>query len=87
MIISAILSLFYNLCDSVFNFHIPSFEALNSVIEFIDSIIVYGIDIYQYFIPPAGQVMLTLIIIVEFSVDTYFLMMLIVKKVPVAGID
>lgn len=87
MIFENIAWQFYYKIASFLNFSIDSFDGLVSITNFFNSILNYGIDIYKYFIPPAGQVILTVIIAAHLAVNVYFIVMWILKKIPLLGIQ
>lgn len=88
MIIERLMQAVYSLLfDVIFSFEIPSLDAYDDIVLFIDDVLSFGIDIYQYFIPVAAQVMFGIVIASEIVVESYFFFMWLIKKIPIINVE
>lgn len=81
-----ILKSIMNLLGQYIN--LPSFEAIDSINEYLNMVIEYGTNILFLFIPYNSVKFLFVLLLAFIVAETlYYLIMFIVKKIPMAGVS
>lgn len=81
-----ILKSIMNLLGQYIN--LPSFEAIDSINEYLNMVIEYGTNILFLFIPYNSVKFLFGLLLAFIVAETlYYLIMFIVKKIPMAGVS
>lgn len=87
MIIYSICMVIINALDRILIFHIPEFNAIGDAFNYFNIVVDKGIDIYRFFIPPFGQAVITLIIIMRIGIFIYDFVMWWLGKVPMISMS
>ena len=81
-----ILKSIMNLLGQYIN--LPSFEAIDSINEYLNMVIEYGTNILFLFIPYNSVKFLFVLLLAFIGAETfYYLIMFILKKIPMAGVS
>ena len=86
MIIQYLGDYLLSLCQNLITFTIAPIESIASVFQYIDLMITFGINIFKYFIPPTSRVILTIIVGCHIALTTYYIILWVLKKVPLLDI-
>lgn len=89
MLIEWLGNVFMSILDILGEFiNLPSFEAIDSINEYLNMVIEYGTNILFLFIPyNSVKFLFTLLLAFIAAEMVYYLIMFIVKKIPMAGVS
>lgn len=89
MLIEWLGNVFMSILDILGEFiNLPSFEAIDSINEYLNMVIEYGTNILFLFIPYNSVKFLFGLLLAFIAAEmAYYLIMFIVKKIPMAGVS
>ena len=86
MIIVFLVASIITVLGTVITVSVPSYDSIGTMFEYFNTIIDYGINLYRYFIPPYGQSLLAVIIVMNTLYFLYKFVMWILHKIPLINI-
>jgi len=82
MIISSIMNALFNLISNWITVVVTPLEGVENIFTYSSMIFTNGVDIFQFFFPPAARVILLVIVSAYALSELYFLVLWILKKIP-----